>query len=69
MNDPRPPRRMSVLKQVQAVLWSFIGLGRRKDMAELDQGANPLVLVAVALVLVVLFVAVLVMVARWAAGV
>jgi hypothetical protein len=66
MTEPR--RRMSLSRQIQAVLWSFVGLGRRKDMKELDQGANPLVLVGVALVLVVIFVAVLMMVARWAAG-
>jgi len=66
MTDPRP--RMSLRKQVQAVLWSFIGLGRRKDMAELDQGASPVVLVVVALILLVVFVAVLMQVARWAAG-
>ncbi|MEF7613104.1 DUF2970 domain-containing protein [Aquincola sp. MAHUQ-54] len=54
---------MKLLRYVQAVLWSFIGLGRRSDMAELHRTGHPLVLVIVAVALAALLVGLLVGVA------
>lgn len=50
---------MGTLRYIQAVLWSFIGLGRRADMAELQSHANPAALVAVGVIAAVLLVGVL----------
>jgi hypothetical protein len=58
---------MDILRQVKAVLWSFIGLSGRKR-ADVP-AVNPLVLIAVAFVLVVLFLGTLAVVAKHAAGV
>ena len=57
---------MNILRYIQAVLWSFIGLGRRSDLHELQEKANPVALVATAIVGVVLFVIALVALARFA---
>lgn len=57
---------MNIVRQVQAVLWSFIGLGRRQDMARLGGQGNPLLLILIAFVLVLLFLATLATVARYA---
>lgn len=51
---------MNVLRHVQAVLWGFIGLGRRNDMSELHRTGNPIVLIATGVVLALLLVAVLI---------
>lgn len=59
---------MNLIRQVKTVLWSFIGLGRRQDMAEIPERGNPLVLILIAFVLVLLFVGTLVFIARRAAG-
>ncbi len=59
---------MNLIRQVTTVLWSFIGLGRRKDMAEIPERGNPLVLILIAFVLVLMFVGTLVFIARRAAG-
>ena len=48
---------MNIFKQIKTVLWSFIGIGRRKDMAEINERGNPLVLVIIAFGLLLLFVA------------
>jgi hypothetical protein len=50
---------MSLLRYFQTVLWSFIGIGRRKDMARAAESAHPLGLIAVAVLLVGVFIAVL----------
>lgn len=55
---------MQIIRQVQAVLWSFVGLGRRKDAAQLNEGANPLLLILIAFVLVLLFLGTLALVAH-----
>jgi hypothetical protein len=59
---------MNLIRQVKTVLWSFIGLGRRQDMAEIPERGNPLVLILIAFVLVLMFVGTLVFIARRAAG-
>ena len=48
---------MNIFKQIKTVLWGFFGVGRRKDMAEIHERGNPLVLVIVAFGLLLLFVA------------
>ena len=59
---------MNLIRQVKTVLWSFIGLGRRQDMAEIPERGNPLVLIVIAFVLLLLFIGTLVFIARKAAG-
>ena len=51
---------MNLLRHIQAVLWGFIGLGRRKDMSELHASGSPILLIATGLVLVLVLVAVLI---------
>lgn len=55
---------MNIFRQVKTVLWSFIGLGRRKDMAEIHERGNPLVLILIAFILVLLFVGTLMFIAH-----
>jgi hypothetical protein len=59
---------MSPWRHVKAVLWSFIGIGRRADAEALQEGGSLLVLVAVAFVLLLCLAGTLLMVARYAAG-
>ena len=37
------------------MLWSFVGLGRRKDMADIHARGNPLVLILIAFILELTF--------------
>ena len=55
---------MNLLRQTRTVLWSFVGLGRRSDMATIHQRGHPLVLVLVAFVLVLLFLGTLAAIAH-----
>jgi hypothetical protein len=55
---------MNIVRQVKTVLWSFVGLGRRQDMAEIHQRGNPLVLVLIAFVLVLLLLGTLAVIAH-----
>ena len=55
---------MNFFRQVKTVLWSFVGLGRRKDMGEIHERGNPLVLILIAFVLVLLFLGTLMFVAH-----
>lgn len=57
---------MNLLREVQAVLWSFIGLGRRGDMDALHRTGRPAVLVVVGLILAALLVAMLIALATLA---
>lgn len=59
---------MNLIRQIKTVLWSFIGLGRRQDMAQISERGSPLVLVLIAFVLVLVFLGLLALVARWAAS-
>ena len=59
---------MNLLRQIKTVLWSFIGLGRRQDMADIPERGNPLVLILIAFVLVLMFLGTLALIARSAAG-
>jgi len=55
---------MNLIRQVETVLWSFIGLGRRQDMARIHERGNPLVLILVAFVLVLMFLGTLAFIAH-----
>lgn len=55
---------MNIVRQVKTVMWSFVGLGRRQDMAEIHQRGNPLVLVLIAFVLVLVLLGTLALIAH-----
>ena len=55
---------MNLVRQIKTVLWSFVGLGQRKDMAQIHQRGNPLVLILIAFVLVLLFLGTLAVIAH-----
>ncbi len=55
---------MNIVRQVKTVMWSFVGLGRRQDMAEIHQRGNPLVLVLIAFVLVLMLLGTLALIAH-----
>jgi hypothetical protein len=59
---------VTVLRYIQTVLWSFIGLGRRQNFGEVTRAGNPLVLIAIALSLAAVFVLALVALAALAVG-
>lgn len=55
---------MNFIRQVKTVLWSFVGLGRRQDMAQIHERGNPLVLVLIAFVLVLMLMGALALIAH-----
>lgn len=55
---------MSLLRQVKTVLWSFFDVGQRKDMNEIYQRGNPLMLILIAFILVILFLVSLALIAH-----
>jgi hypothetical protein len=55
---------MNLVRQVKTVLWSFIGLGRRRDMSEIHQRGSPLILIPIAFVLVLMLLATLAFIAH-----
>jgi hypothetical protein len=55
---------MNIVRQVKTVMWSFVGLGRRQDMAEIHHRGNPLVLVLIAFVLVLMLLGTLAFIAH-----
>ena len=54
---------MRFWNHIKVVLWSFIGLGRRKHAGELGR-TNPLIFIGVAFVLVLMFLSTLMLVVR-----
>ena len=55
---------MNFVRQIKTVLWSFVGLGQRKDMAEIHERVAPLVLIFIAFVLVLVFLGTLAFIAH-----
>ena len=55
---------MNLVRQIKTVLWSFVGLGQRKDMAQIHERGNPLVLILIAFVLVLMFLGTLALIAH-----
>lgn len=73
MNDGPSPElkkaeKVSFLKTLGAVAWSFTGLRRKKDYERDASGLHPLYVVIAALLLGVAFIVTLVFVARYAAS-
>jgi hypothetical protein len=68
--DPTPvtARRGSLLRTVQAVAWSFLGIRRRADYAEDVARLNPIHVVIAGIVGAVIFVIALVLLVRWVVG-
>ena len=54
----------NLVRQVKTVLWSMVGLGQRKDMEQIHERGNPLVLILIFFVCVLVFLAVLALVAH-----
>lgn len=57
---------MNFIRQVRTVLWSFVGLGRRQDMAQIHERGNPLVLLPIAFILLLALLGTLALVAHLA---
>lgn len=57
---------MKPLRYVYTVLWSFVGLGRREDAADVFDKGNPIGIVVVALILAAVFIGLLLFVAEFA---
>jgi len=51
---------LNLLRHIRAVLWGFIGLGRRQDMSELHRTGSPILLIATGVVIALLLVAALI---------
>lgn len=62
---PVTERKGSLLRTVQAVAWSFLGIRRRADYARDVAQLNPIHVVIAGIVGAALFVAVLVLLVRW----
>lgn len=60
-----PPKKLSLMRTVKAVAWSFVGLRGQGAFEEDVKKLNPLHIVAVGLVGIFLFVAVLVLLVNW----
>jgi hypothetical protein len=60
---------MNTWRSIKTVLWSFIGLGGRRNRSEGKPVGNPLILIPIAFVLVVLFLGTLAVLARVAVSV
>ncbi len=61
------PKKLSLMRTIKAVAWSFVGIRGRGAFEEDIKRLSLLHLVAVGLVGVCLFVAALVLLANWAA--
>ena len=51
---------LNLLRHIRAVLWGFIGLGRREDMSELHRTGSPILLIATGVVIALLLVVALI---------
>lgn len=57
-------KKPGFLYSVKAVLWSFVGLRRKRDFDEDQQGMNPLHIVIAALLAVAVFIGVLITIVK-----
>ena len=60
-------KKRSFLRVVTAVLWSFFGVRKRRDL-EADAQLNPLHLIVAGLIGAALFVGVLLVIVHWVVG-
>ena len=61
-------RKGSLLRTVQAVAWSFLGLRRGKDFQEDVAKLSPIHIIVVGLIGAALFVGGLILLVHWVAG-
>lgn len=61
-----PRRKGSFWRTIKAVAWSFVGLRARSDHEEDVKNLNPLHIIAVGFMGIFVFVAVLVLLVKWA---
>ncbi|MYM21678.1 DUF2970 domain-containing protein [Duganella sp. FT135W] len=57
-------KKPGFLYSVKAVLWSFVGLRRKRDFDEDQQGMNPLHIIVAALLAVALFIGLLITIVK-----
>jgi hypothetical protein len=57
-------KKPGFLYSVKAVLWSFVGLRRKRDFDEDQQGMNPLHIIIAALLAVALFIGLLISIVK-----
>jgi hypothetical protein len=57
-------KKPGFLYSVKAVLWSFVGLRRKRDFDEDQQGMNPLHIIVAALLAVAVFIGVLITIVK-----
>jgi len=57
-------KKPGFLYSVKAVLWSFVGLRRKRDFDEDQQGMNPLHIIIAALLAVALFIGLLITIVK-----
>lgn len=66
--QPVTARKGSLVRTVQAVAWSFLGIRRRADYARDVAQLNPVHVVIAGILGAALFVVVLVLLVRWIVG-
>lgn len=64
-NPPLSPRKASLLRTIQAVLWSFIGLRKNAEYQQDIEKLNPFHIIGVAIVAALLFVLGLIALVNW----
>jgi hypothetical protein len=57
-------KKPGFLYSVKAVLWSFVGLRRKRDFDEDQQGLNPLHIIIAALLAVAVFIGLLITIVK-----
>ncbi|RZT03988.1 Protein of unknown function [Duganella sp. CF402] len=57
-------KKPGFLYSVKAVLWSFVGLRRKRDFDEDQQGMNPLHIIVAALLAVAVFIGLLITIVK-----
>ena len=65
MQPPKTSERASLLRTVQAVLWSFIGVRKNADYQQDIETLNPFYTIGVAIAAVLLFVLGLIALVNW----
>jgi hypothetical protein len=68
MQQESQKRQGSLLRTVQAVAWSFLGLRRSKDFQEDVAKLSPIHIIVVGLLGAALFVGGLILLVNWVAG-
>jgi hypothetical protein len=64
--EPKPGKKRSFLATMTAILWSFIGLRRKRDYEHDAEHLNPVYVIIAALLATVAFIGILVMLVKYA---